>query len=171
MNEETLKEIYDFPGYSVARNGSVYNTNYLVPRVIRPSLTRQGAVKVTLYKDGQPKTRSLAKIVAEHWLYNDHDPNIFDTPIHLDNNQQNNHVDNLAWRPRWFAVKYQQQYWNLEFRNSKTPVVDVQKEEVWPSIMAVCQAYGILFTDVFASCTRGDVVFPTRKIFRFVETW
>lgn len=169
MEQEEVREIRDFPDYVIGKSGQVYTAYRLRPR--RSSLTRHGAVKITLFRDGKPYTRSLARIVAEHWLYNDYDPEIFDTPIHLDNDLQNNHVDNLAWRPRWFAVQYQQQYWNLEFRNSSVPVVDVKAEEVWPSIMAVCQKHGLLFVDVFKSCTKGDMVFPTWKTFRFVDTW
>lgn len=169
MTQVEVREIEGFPDYVVDKAGQVYTAYRLRPR--RASLTRHGAVKITLFRDGKPYTRSLALIVARAWVWNNHDPEIFDTPIHLDNDSQNNHADNLAWRPRWFAVRYQQQYWNLEFRNSKTEIVDVKTEEIWPSIMSVCQAYGLLFSDVFQSCTKGDKVFPSWKTFRFVSTW
>lgn len=163
---EDTKIIEEFPDYAIARDGTVYTISHGRPR--RPSKTQQGAVKITLYRDGVPYTKSLALLVAKAWLYNDHDPEIFDTPIHLDNDPANNHVDNLAWRPRWFAVKYQQQYWNEEFRYSRTRIENIHTGEVFESIMDVCQAHGLLFVDVFKSCTKGTPVFPSWKIFGFL---
>ena len=164
---ENPRPIEGFPDYVVDRDGSVYTAYKFKPR--KPSLTREGAVKITLYENGQPQTRSLALIVAKAHLYNDHDPDIFDTPIHLDNNLSNNHVDNLAWRPRWFAKKYQQQYWNQEYRFSKVVIEDVQTGEVYNGLMEVCQKFGLLYIDVINSCTRGTTVFPTWKRFNFID--
>lgn len=163
----TAKPIEEFPDYVVDVDGTVRHAR--TGRVRRSSHTREGAVKITLFRDGQPHTRSLALIVAKAHLYNDHDPEIFDTPIHLDNDLSNNHVDNLAWRPRWFAAKYQHQYWNLEYRNSKVPVQDVQTGEVFETIMVPCQRYGLLFIDVWNSCLNETHVFPTWMIFQFAD--
>lgn len=159
-------EIEGFPDYVVDRDGTVYNSR---GSVRRPSLTQDGAVKITLYREGKPYTKSLPLLVAKTHLYNDHDPEIFDTPIHLDNNPQNNHVDNLAWRPRWFAVKYQRQYWNREYRFAKTSVIDEQTGEVYKTLLEVCQKFGFLYIDVINSCTRGTHVFPSWKSFAFYE--
>lgn len=162
-----LVPIEEFPDYLVSEEGEVFTA--WKKRRIRPSLTRDGAVKITLYKDGEPCTRSLARLVAKAHLYNDHDPDVFDTPIHLDNDLRNNHVNNLMWRPRWFATKYQHQYWNENYRTSKVAVVDEQREEVYGSVMDVCQKFGLLFIDVLESCNTGTFVFPTWKTFRFVQ--
>lgn len=159
--------IEGFPDYVVDRDGQIYTAHRLRPR--KPSRTREGAVKVTLYENGVPHTRSLALIVAKAHLYNDHDPDIFDTPIHLDNDLSNNHVDNLAWRPRWFAKKYQQQYWNPEFRFNKVLVEDVQTGKVYEGLMEPCQTFGLLYVDVINSCTKGVTVFPTWKKFNFID--
>lgn len=165
MNE--LKTIKEFPDYGVAKNGSVYNiANQKVRRV---SYTREGAVKITLFRDQKPHTRSLTKIVADTWLYNDFDPEIFDTAIHLDNDLSNNHVDNLVWRPRWFAVKYQKQYWNEEYRYSKVRVQDVKSVKIYQTMMEACQTHGYLYIDVLRSCTKGDEVYPTWRQFRFLD--
>jgi len=163
---EETRVIPDFPEYGVAKTGVVYNLS--TEKVRKPSLTREGAAKITLFRGGKPYTRSLPKIVADVWLWNDFDPQIFDTPIHLDNDLSNNHVDNLAWRPRWFAVKYQRQYWNEEYRYSKTVVEDIKTGEIYKSIMDACQKYGYLYLDVLKSCTKGDEVYPTWRKFRFL---
>lgn len=161
------RPIEGFPDYVVDVDGSVYTAHR--QRLRRPSHTREGAVKITLYHDGKPHTRSLARIVANAHLYNDHDPEIFDTPIHLDNDLSNNHVDNLAWRPRWFAKKYQAQYWNPEFRYNKVVVEDVSTGKVYEGLMEPCQKFGLLYTDVINSCLKGTTVFPTNKRFNFID--
>lgn len=163
---ENARPIPGFPEYVVDKDGSVYTVRSGLRR--RPSITRHGAAKITLYKNGVAYTRSLPRIVAEVWLYNNYDPDIFDTPIHLDNDLRNNHVDNLEWRPRWFAVKYQQQYWNEEYRTNRTVVEEVKTGEVYSSIIIPCQKHGLLFIDVLNSCIKGTEVFPTWKRFRFV---
>lgn len=162
-----LKPIDGFEDYLIAEDGEVYTA--WKQRRIKPSLTREGAVKITLYNEGRPYTRSLALLVAKAHLYNDHDPDVFDTPIHLDNDLCHNHVRNLMWRPRWFAVKYQEQYWNVNYRTSRIAVVDVKREMVYDSVMDACQEFGLLFIDVLKSCNTGETVFPTWKIFQYVQ--
>lgn len=160
------KVLEEFPDYVIEKDGSIYNSSNGLRR--KPSRTRSGAMKITLYKNGVPYTRSLPLLVAQTYLYNDHDPDVFDTPIHLDNDLSNNHVDNLKWRPRWFAVKYQQQYWNENYRYSEIRVQDVGTGEVYDSVMGPCQRHGLLFVDVMKSCMNGDTVFPTWKKFQFI---
>ena len=160
-----MKPIEEFPDYEIAEDGTVITTATGLVR--KTSLTRHGSVKITLHRNGKPYTRSLALLVAKAYVYNDHDPEIFDTPIHLDNDPRNNHADNLMWRPRWFAVKYQTQYWKTEYRHATTKVEDTQTDEVY-TLVDVCQKYGFLYLDVIKSCTKGTYVFPTWKIFRFV---
>lgn len=163
---DDTKPIEDFPGYVVSKAGHVYTERNGMR--LRPSTTQDGAYKVTMYQDGRPKTRSLALLVAKAWLYNDRDPEIFDTPIHLDNDLSNNHVDNLAWRPRWFAVKYQRQYWNEEFRYATTRIQDMSTGREYKGFIDPCQEFGLLYMDVIKSCTAGTDVFPTWKKFCFI---
>lgn len=157
--------IEEFPMYMVHRDGTIKHAD--TEYVRRPSSTQEGASKITLFKHGRPYTRSHALIVAKAHLYNDHDPEIFDTPIHLDNDPMNNHVDNLMWRPRWFAVKYQRQYWNTEFRYAKLRVEDLQTNVVYDSLVEPCQTFGLLYIDILNSCNRGTYVFPTWKTFQY----
>lgn len=164
---DNAKPIDGFPEYVIDKDGSIYNADTGLKR--KPSFTQQGAVKITLFRNGQPHTKSLSLLVAKAWVYNNHDPEIFDTPIHLDNDTTNLHANNLAWRPRWFAVKYQKQYWNEEFRYSRTRVEDVQTGVIYDGLIEPCQRFGLLYIDVLSSCSRGDNVFPTWKTFRFVN--
>lgn len=163
----TAKPIPDFPEYLIDRDGTVITARNGAIR--RTSKTRHGSAKVTLYHEGRPYTKSLALLVAKTHLYNNFDPDIFDTPIHLDHDLTNNHVDNLAWRPRWFAVKYQKQYYNPEYRNNRVHIEDVDTGDVYDSLMDVCMKHGLLYMDVIQSCTRGTDVPPRWKKFRFLD--
>lgn len=164
---EEAKPIEGFPEYVVDKEGIVYTLASGLKR--KPSRTQEGSVKITLYRDGRAYTKSLSLLVARAWVYNDHDPEIFDTPIHLDNDLENNNAENLAWRPRWFAVKYQRQYWNEEYRYARTRVIDAKTGETFDSLLEVCQRYGFLYLDVIRSCTKGEEVFPSWKEFRFID--
>lgn len=159
------REIEDFPGYSVGDDGTVVNE---YGRPIKPSITQRGASKITLYRGGVSFTKSVSLLVANAHVYNDWDPEIFDTPIHLDNDLRNNRADNLAWRPRWFAIKYQKQYWDENYRTSRAKVENVDTGETFVGMVEVCQRYGILWVDVFKSCTTGAHVFPRGYVFSFV---
>ncbi len=75
---ETARPIEGFPDYVVDVDGSVYNARSGLRR--RASRTQNGAVKITLYRAGRAYTKSLALLVAKAHLYNDYDPEIFDTP-------------------------------------------------------------------------------------------
>lgn len=160
------KPISEFPGYYISEGGVVFTERQGTLRVARPSRTQRGSVKVTLYKDCRPYTKSLALLVARAWVWNDHDPDLFNTPIHLDNDPTNNHASNLVWRPRWFATKYARQYWATEYRHSTTRVMDVKTGEEY-GLMEVCQKYGFLYIHVLNSCTTGEKVFPSFKIYTF----
>lgn len=159
------REIEGFEAYVVMPDGTIYTKDSGLKR--KPSLTQNGQIKVTLYRDGRSYTKSVALLVAKAWLYNDWNPDVYDTPIHLDNDLTNNHVDNLAWRPRWFAIKYQRQYWHESYRYATTKVQDVKTGEVFNSLLEVCQRYGYLWVDVMNSCLQGESVFPTWHTFRF----
>lgn len=161
------KPIEGFADYVVGEDGTVYNTRRNVK--VRPSKTQRGATKVTLYRDGRPYTKSLALLVAQAHLWNDFDPELFNTPIHLDNDSDNNCVENLAWRPRWFAVKYSRQYWMTDYRYNKSMIQEVTTGIVYKGAMEVCQKYGVLFVDVVRSCTHNTTVFPQFKQFRFLD--
>lgn len=164
---EQAKPIDGFPEYLIDKDGTIYNVD--TGHVRKPSRTQEGSAKITLFRDGTPYTKSLTLLVAKTWLYNDFDPEIFDTPIHLDNDPLNFKVENLMWRPRWFAIKYQRQYWNEEYRYARTRVEDVHTGEIYETLIELCQKHGLLYMEVLKSCTRGEEVFPTWKTFRFAS--
>src|SRR3954469_2297239 len=103
---EDWAPIQGFPGYSVSTLGRVRRDSS--GRILRIKVNQYGVPYVGLMKEWDQKQRSLALLVARAFIMNTSD--IFDTPINLDGDRFNCAVDNLMWRPRWFAVKYNQQF-------------------------------------------------------------
>ena len=54
----------------------------------------------------------------------------FDTPINLDGDRHNNRVENLTWRPRWFAIKYNQQFRHPYENPIPARIMDLKTGEV-----------------------------------------
>ena len=157
------KSIPEFPDYSVSDQGEVRSDRY--NRIRNTSMTAGGAAKVTLFKGDKPYTRSLALLVTQAHVWNDYDPEFFNTPIHLNNDLMDNRSMNLAWRPRWFALKYQKQYYTEEFRFATTSVIDLETALCYHNLHEPCQEFGLLYVDILRSCSGGGVVFPTWKEF------
>lgn len=159
----TWKKIQDFPDYSVHFTGMVRNDKF--DRILALQRNQHGVVNVGLFKDGFQHKRSVALLVAQAFLQ-DGMPETFDTPIHLDGNLDNNHLENLMWRPRWFAIRFQRQF-------SRTPCVekpiqDKHTGERFRNSMAACMKFGLLDRDLFASMLNRTYVWPTYQEFRIV---
>lgn len=157
-------EIAEFPGYSVSDHGRVRND--YSGRIMALLRNEARVIHVGLQRDSRQYKRSLAKLVANVFLPRntlDH----FNTPIHLDGNQENNHYTNLAWRPRQFADMYHRQYnhWPLVGR----PIRDVETGERFYDSWEACMKYGLLDRDVLKSVIHGIPVMPTFQTFELAE--
>lgn len=95
--EEKWIEILEFPNYEVSNLGNVRNKK--TKRVKKPQIDgKSGKLKVYLYYgDGSKKGsyRVIHGLVANEFIPN---PNGYTDIVHLDGNNSNNKVDNLAWR-------------------------------------------------------------------------
>jgi len=162
--EEVWKDIPEFPRYMVSNLGNVMNVR--TENLVKPQLTPQGILYVPLYGSDQGTTRSIKVLVAKAFL--DHegfDPKIFDTPINKDGDKTNNRVDNLAWRPRWFAVKYSRQFLTPHVNAHVGPVYDVTNNQVYDNVYIVATTFGLLMRHVYRSTYAETPVFPTEQIF------
>ncbi len=101
---EIWRPIEAFPGYSVSDHGRIRADKS--GRILQLNLNQYGLVQVGLMREGVQYHRSVPLLVARAFLEPPFEP--FDTPINLDGDRHNNHVDNLVWRPRWFAIRYNQ---------------------------------------------------------------
>jgi hypothetical protein len=143
--DEQWKEIPEFPWYSVSNRGVV--TSDRTGRVLIQNYNQQGIPSVGMIVDGKVYRRSVQVLVAKAFLpppMSDH----YNTPIHLDGDKANNHVENLVWRPRWFAIKYHQQFEDapLTFRTMSIEII--KTGEVFEHAIDLCMKYGVLARDV-----------------------
>ena len=107
MAQERWAPIEGFPLYEVSDQGRVRNVK--TGHIKIPQINQAGIVNVLLVARGEQSRRSVAVMVAEAFL--PEPPQTWNaTPINMDGDRTNNWVDNLEWRPRWFAIRYHQQF-------------------------------------------------------------
>jgi NUMOD4 motif len=161
---EIWKEIDFFPGYSVSDHGRIRADK--TGRILSLSENQYGLIHVGLMKDGVQYHRSVPLLVARAFLPQDKEP--FDTPINLDGDRHNNRLENLTWRPRWFAIRYNQQF-KQPFENPITSrIVDLKTGEVSKNSLQCAQRYGLLEQDLVLSILNRTYVWPTYQEFGIV---
>jgi len=159
--EEIWIEIPDSEGYSVSNLGEVKNNS--TGGLIKPQVSPHGVMYVPLYVNGEKVTRAVKPLVAK--MFVDGRTKIFDTAINKDGDKRNNRVDNLEWRPRWFAVKYSRQFLQEFEHETKGPIEERKSGVIFETIREAGVTNGVLFRDIFTSCRTGAPVFPTSQIF------
>lgn len=88
-----MKDIKGYEGlYAVTSCGKVWS--YKNKKFLKPRSTKQGYLRVCLYKKGEPQDFYIQRLVAEAYLEN---PNNYDEVSHLDETRNNNCVNNLSW--------------------------------------------------------------------------
>lgn len=162
---EVWKTIREFPDYSVSNFGNVRTEK--TGRILRMSPNQFGVMNVGLMKDGIQYHRSVPLLVAKAFL--PIKPGPFDTPINLDGDRSNNHVDNLVWRPRWFAVKYNRQFRFPSEMFIDRPIVDIKTGEVSVNSLDCAKRYGLLEEEVVLAVMNKTYVWPTYQEFRVLE--
>jgi hypothetical protein len=159
------KPVRGFPGYSVNPLGQVRRDSS--GRCLHPKVNQYGVPYVGLMRDWEQKHRSLALLVANAFLPRALEA--FDTPINLDGDRFNCAVDNLMWRPRWFAVQYNRQFRERYPHPIEYPIRDTKANEVLPDSLEVAKRYGLLEKDVVLSILNRTYTWPTYQIFEVVE--
>lgn len=158
--------ILDFENYSVSTNGEVVNNDTNTP--ISISYNREGVPKVTLIgTDHRKYCRSLSLLVARAFIHGV--PSHFDSSINLDGDRTNNHISNLALRPRWFAIMYNKQFKPGYQMSCKDPLRDCETGDEYPNSMAVATTFGVLDKDIFISVLNRTFLFPANRMFEFVD--
>ena len=117
--------------------------------------------------EGIQRHRSVPLLVAKAFL--PELPGPFDTPINLDGDRHNNQVDNLVWRPRWFAIKYNQQF-RYPYENPiEALIMDLKTYEISENSFECAKRYGLLEKDLVVSILSRTYVWPTYQQFGIVE--
>lgn len=158
---EQWQAIAFFPGYSVSDHGRIRTDKS--GRILALNETQYGLVQVGLMLDGEQRHRSVPLLVAKEFIPQPTGP--FDTPINLDGDRYNNHVDNLMWRPRWFAIKYNQQFRYPHDYEILSPLVDLKTNIVSPNSFECSKQYGFLEKDLVLSIVNRTYVWPTYQEF------
>lgn len=162
---ERWKKIRGFRDYSVSNTGLIRFDKR--DRLLSQYENQYGVVCVGLMLDGVQRHRSVPLLVARAFLPGRRGP--FDTPINLDGDRHNNHVENLAWRPRWFAVKYNKQFRAPYSYPIHAPVKNLSTGEVFDNSLDACKHYGLLEEDLVQSILNRTVVWPILEEFEIVE--
>ena len=161
--EEKWGEIRGFESYKVSNHGRIARSS--TGRPLRFYLNQQGVVCVGLMRGHVQFKRSVPLLVARAFIPK---PARHDTPINLDGDRWNCHVENLAWRPRWFAVEYNRQFQQMYDYPITKPIRDVKTGEVYPDSFRCAIANGLLEKDVVLSISNRTYVWPTYQIFEVV---
>lgn len=161
---ESFRNIPDFPGYMVSSFGRVYNLKK--NRWMAHSPTENGDLTVGLMRNYVQYRRSVKGLVARAFVPCD-DP-IFDTPIQLDNDKENLHAINIAWRPRWFAWKYARQFSEeLPGWLYSGPVINLATGDEFRDIYDAACLTGSLWIDIRWSLLNKRQVFPHGGVFAY----
>lgn len=165
MNEEWTA-IVDFPGYIISNMGRVDNEKHGRPMTRSP--IRGGILTVGLYREGRQYRRSVAVLVANHFL-DAPERSDFNTILHVDGNKSNCEATNLMWRPRWFVQKYYNElgYWPEGLSWSHSVVLE-ETGELFTSTLEPSMKYGILQGQVHSSPINETVVYPYGFRFRYL---
>lgn len=165
---ERWKSIADigYPTYEVSTEGRIRNIR--TNRVLRFSQLPNGVLKVGLIpeKGMQPRTITVAPTVAHAFLpaAGDH----FNTVININGDRADCRVENLAWRPRWFAIKFNRQL-SRDRPLVETRLIDIDTGRVYANSLDLATAHGLLESDVVLSCVNHKPMFPTRHNIRFYD--
>jgi len=145
-----------YPGYSASSHGNIRNDRryHVLTPVVLPE--RRPFVRLTL--DGVQVGRNVSKLVAEAFIIPERPD--WTTPIHFDGNLHNCHVENLDWRPRWFALKHTEQF-HKSLPEVDDPVRDIDERRVYENPWAAVFAAGLLYMDLLLSIYNKTYVFPT----------
>lgn len=165
MNLTDWLPVSEFPGYSVNPLGQVRNDE--TERLLFTRQNQFGVPYVRLTRDLRQHTRSLPRLVATAFV--PQPSKFFDTPINLDGNRVDCRASNLAWRPRWYAILYTNQFreedpWRYE-HPIEVPIKDKDTGLVFPDSLSAACHNGLLEREVVLSILNNTVTWPTFQEF------
>lgn len=130
---------------------------------------QRGVINVGLVRNKVQYKRSVALLVAELFI-----PKLpsqresFDTPIHLNGDLCDNRVTNLMWRPKWFAMKYAEQFKEGPSGFS-TPIEDKMTGERFSNSWEAAIKFGLIDREILVATMNHTYVWPTYQTFRVLQ--
>jgi hypothetical protein len=160
--EEIWQYIDEFPKYMISSHGRVVND--ASGKMMSTYYNRQGIVIVGLWDNPIQHTRSVARLVALAFLPKTEFDN-FNTPIQLDGDRDNCHVENLAWRPRWFAYDYRAQFTRPPMGFG--PIECIETGEEFETTYLAALRFGLLEREIINRLVDHRPVWPLKYSFKF----
>lgn len=157
-----IKEIDEFPGYFITRDGQVYNSRQ---QALTRSPTAYGDLTVGMVRNGHQHRRSVKVLLARAFVPGETE--VFDTPILLDGDREHLEPANIKWRPRWFALMYAKQWDHVDQWWFAGPVVDITTGEEYEHILHAAVDTGSLVRDIRTGMMNRTRVFPEGGQFEF----
>ena len=108
---EIWKDVVGFEGlYKVSNKGNVFSVGRrdsrgrkLGGRILKPTHTRNGYLKVDLHNNGKRKTKHIHRLVTEAFIPN---PESLPQINHIDEVKDNNNIENLEWCDSMYNNNY-----------------------------------------------------------------
>jgi hypothetical protein len=166
VQEWASLETCGFPGYEISNDGLVRNER--TEKMLRMSPNSEGILRVGIMKrdEGRQMTVSVCRLVAVMFLPGR--SKTFDTPIQLNGDRTDCRVENLAWRPRWFAVKYFNQFDRTDPLFTSR-IYDIETSQQYADSREAATKHGLLETAILDSVVNRSPCFPTWQQFAHVE--
>lgn len=166
MHLDEWRPVEDFPGYSVNPLGQVKKDSK-ASYILRTRVNQYGFPYVGLMRNGRQCIRSLPRLVATAYITPPSD--VFDTPINLNGDRTDCSVDNLMWRPRWYAVLYMNQFEERYDYPIDEPVKVSGETTVYPNSFEAAINYGLLEREVVLSILNRTPAWPTYQDFELAN--
>lgn len=166
MERWTNMDFMGYSNYEVSDQGRIRNAttgHHLSTPPMMNGTLRAGLISD---EDGRQHTVVLAHAVGEAFVPN---PNLetFNGLINLNGDRRDCRAVNLAWRPRWFVVKYMRQF-GKEFVHARDPIIELETQKIYAGMEEVLVDNGLLEADVVHSLVSNTPTFPTWQKFALV---
>lgn len=164
--EEQWVTIPNFHSYEVSDQGRIRNVDR--DKIKRANSNQNGTLQVMLHRGNISYRRSVAHLVAASFLPPPQRRD-FNTVIHLNGDYSDCRAENLAWRPRFFAIRYHRQFRDDRRRGFTDPVEDLTTGRVYSSSWEAAIEHGLIDHQIFIATMNGVSVFPTGQRFRVLH--
>lgn len=109
---EEWRDIKGFEGYQISSFGRIkslekidYLGHHRKEKILKPSKTKDGYLKVALCKDGEKKSYYIHRLVGNAFLQNPYNLPLIN---HINEIKTDNRVENLEWCDSTYNVRYSQ---------------------------------------------------------------